>query len=146
IESFSNYLKPNEYQGEIDGVDVRWSNPAKNRLSQDAERLRVTEVDLKRVTEHFAHACAKRLKLNAVIIKSSFHDTTTNTKTNEVKTDWRHCTVTVNPGQNKAHLYITGMSIGDKAFDNANLTGESVLVKNTNIRDPNLSIGTLPPM
>ncbi|KAK2805516.1 hypothetical protein FQN50_006140 [Emmonsiellopsis sp. PD_5] len=144
MESFTNYLGSDEYQGVIDGIEVRWSNPAKDDLPRAAERMKVTEAALKRVTEHIAHASAKRRKLSVAIVRGTLHDTTTNSKTGEIKPDMRHCTVTANPGKNKTHIYVTGMTTGEKAFDTMTVVGESV-IKNGTI-DPDQCMGTFPPL
>jgi hypothetical protein len=68
---------------------------------------------------------------------------TTVTATGEKTPDECHCTISLTPGTVTAHIYVN--LIRGMALHDMKVVGESVILGRSGIRDPTLSIGTLPP-
>ncbi|PGH29111.1 hypothetical protein GX50_08140 [[Emmonsia] crescens] len=100
-----NHLAADCYKGEIDHISLEWSPNSIKRLPADAKVFSIDEIALKSITEHLAHASAKRLERKKVRIYGSFHSTTTDIANDVTKPDGCHCTIKANPGQYKVHIY-----------------------------------------
>ncbi|KAJ5422150.1 hypothetical protein N7491_010595, partial [Penicillium cf. griseofulvum] len=58
---YLNNLPADAIEGTIDGITIRWSNNGNFNLPGNASKFKIDPGDMKRATEHVAHACAKRL-------------------------------------------------------------------------------------
>lgn len=61
-------LLADAYEGDIDGIHIRWGDTAKEYLAENAARTQQTEKALKAITESVLVGTAERLGHNNVII------------------------------------------------------------------------------
>ncbi|PGG99603.1 hypothetical protein AJ79_08463 [Helicocarpus griseus UAMH5409] len=132
--SFPNHLDANSYEGEIDGISVRWKPQAITRLHDNSRSLGVDRAALKAATEHVAHACAKPLS------KTGVKNTIAIVATGLTLPDKSHCTCTLLPGQVNAHIYVN-LDEGLVALDDMKVLGEGVAKAGQSAPDPTLSTG-----
>ncbi|PGH17441.1 hypothetical protein AJ80_04811 [Polytolypa hystricis UAMH7299] len=129
--AYPNRLAADIYDGDIDGI--------RDRLDEDADARAADRSSLKAITEHLAHACAKRLQKSRVRILAARDESSSERHPPPIS-----IFVAVMPDQWKVHIYIAGIAKGPTAFDNLTVKGEGVKKPRTNNWDPILSIGTLP--
>ncbi|KAJ5371599.1 hypothetical protein N7517_003605 [Penicillium concentricum] len=140
--SLVNTIPAESYLGTIGGISVSWNPNAITNLPANAEAYRVELKALKSTTETVAVACARRIRKTSVRILGSFHDSTTNLAAGEITEDACHCSISLKPGGAKAHIYVTNLR--RVPIESMRLLGESIILKGSMSRDPNLSIGSLP--
>ncbi|KAL4788780.1 hypothetical protein BDV19DRAFT_77872 [Aspergillus venezuelensis] len=135
----TNHLPQNIWEGAVDGITINWHPNAKKRLEEHAEDLDAEAEALKHATEHFAHACAKRLGKTSLKIIGSFHLSTT-LRSGEVLPDNCHSSIGLSPGGHTAHIY-TNLTKG-MAMADMQAVGEGVWKRNKIIYE--LSWGEYP--
>lgn len=59
---FTSCLFLDVYEGIVEGITIEWTPKAKARLPENARNFEKDLADMKTVTEHVAHASAKRLE------------------------------------------------------------------------------------
>ncbi|KAH6873642.1 hypothetical protein B0T10DRAFT_567809 [Thelonectria olida] len=67
--SYPYCLSPGVYDGDINGIRVRWQNAAIGKLADDAGILQVPLETLKALSEHFSYLLAYRLQNTQVMIR-----------------------------------------------------------------------------
>ncbi|KAJ5563948.1 hypothetical protein N7513_000190 [Penicillium frequentans] len=140
---WKNNLGPGIWKGEIHGVMVDWNNSPRRGIRKDAKYWRVSEEDLKAVTEDLAYHCALSLHESKVDIIGSIHDHTTSGSTGERADDEPHISLRVFPSRAKVHLYIDILEVGINMMQ---VVGQGVMQHGTSWRDMDLSWGILPPL
>ncbi|EGU74083.1 hypothetical protein FOXB_15406, partial [Fusarium oxysporum f. sp. conglutinans Fo5176] len=90
---YSYCYEPSQYEGMINGIEVRWQPAGKAKLPSDAGILQVPVETLKRMCEHYGYLLGYRLQSSRVVIKSGPHSFSVDSKTGKRSNDGDHFTV-----------------------------------------------------
>ncbi|KAL4963730.1 uncharacterized protein BDV14DRAFT_201458 [Aspergillus stella-maris] len=134
----TNHLSQNIWEGAVDGITINWHPNAKKRLEEHAEDLDAEAEALKHATEHFAHACAKRLgktSLKIMLVSLVHHTAQRRGPSGQLSSS-----IGLSPGGHTAHIY-TNLTKG-MAMADMQVVGEGVWKRNKIIYE--LSWGEYP--
>ncbi|KAG9500770.1 hypothetical protein J7337_006450 [Fusarium musae] len=133
MSSYSNSLSPSSWDGSIGSIRIRWSSDAPSRIEEHVGNTGVPVSTIKAMSEHFAHATAQRIGSDQIVIHGSPHRESLNSATGEISQDDLHISATATgggAGQNKVHIYLSGVGQGPTAYNNVRVRGETVLKRN----------------
>jgi hypothetical protein len=69
MSSYVYCHSPNQYNGDISGIEIRWQNSAIQKLAVDAELANVPVETLKALSEHYSFLLGYRLGNTQVTIR-----------------------------------------------------------------------------
>ncbi|KAK2747101.1 hypothetical protein FQN57_002356 [Myotisia sp. PD_48] len=152
--SYPNCLDTASWEGEVDGITIKWHLNAQERLDGEAIQYDMDLALLKKMHEHFVYESTKRLEAKTAYIIGPAPPTCTRGDIKFLPLGLVIARIRDRPAPNPVtvYIYLDGLDPRnvDRDLEKVAVKGESVAVKGESVAHqpkimPELSIGEYPP-